>query len=231
MSELLPAVGYVRVSTTEQARDGVSLEVQTSKIRQYCELYGLRLICVLSDGGESGKNLDRPALTEALDLLDQGKAGTLVVAKLDRLTRSVKDLGTLLERYFDERAGKHLCSVADAIDTRTAAGRLVLNVLMSVAQWERETIVERTRNALDHKRSKGERVGGTPYGWFVGEDGRTLVKCPTEQGVIEIMQHFRSFGNSYAAVAERLNRLGYPTKRGGEWRAETIRQVLRRVAR
>jgi site-specific DNA recombinase len=231
--EPLSVVGYVRVSTEEQARDGVSLEAQTLKVRQYCELYGLRLVCVLCDGGESGKNLERPALREALELIDLGKADGLVVAKLDRLTRSVKDLGSLLEGYFDERAGKQLMSVGDSIDTRTAAGRLVLNVLMSVAQWERETIVERTREAIAHKRSKGERVGTVPYGFGLGRDRKTLMPIAEEQIAIDwIVSWHKTYKRSFAWIANWLNESKFETKSGrGRWYASTVAGIFKRAGR
>ena len=127
------AVGYIRVSSDEQATEGVSLDAQRAKVQGYAALYDLDLVAIEVDAGASAKTLDRPALARALGMLDRGEADGLVIAKLDRLSRSVGDWDQLIARYFGERAGKKLWSVADSIDTRTAAGRLVLNVLMSVA--------------------------------------------------------------------------------------------------
>ena len=104
-------------------------------------------------------------------MIRSGKASGLVIAKLDRLSRSVVDWNTLIDGYFGEKAGKQIFSVADSIDTRTAAGRLVLNVLMSVAQWERETIGERTKDALQHKIRNGERCGKVRFGFRLADDG------------------------------------------------------------
>jgi hypothetical protein len=121
----------------------VSLDAQRAKVKAYAELYDLELAEVIVDAGESAKSLDRPGLKRALGMLKAGEAEALLVVKLDRLTRSVVDLGTLVERYF--APGKAaLLSVGEQIDTRSAAGRLVLNVLASVSQWEREAIGERT---------------------------------------------------------------------------------------
>ena len=100
---------------------------------------------------------------------------------MDRLSRSVVDWNDLIDGYFGEKAGKQLFSVADSIDTRTAAGRLVLNVLMSVAQWERETIGERTTAAMQYKRSKNERVGKVPFGYDLAADGVQLIPNEVEQ--------------------------------------------------
>ena len=158
-------VAYLRVSTDKQSDLGVSLEAQQEKAQAYARLYDLDLVEVIIDAGESAKTLDRPGLQRALALLKTGQVEALLVVKLDRLTRSVVDLGKLIETYF--APGKAaLMSVSEQIDTRSAAGRLVLNILASVSQWERETIAERTRDAIKYKQSQGEYIGGhTPYGF------------------------------------------------------------------
>ena len=123
-------IAYVRVSTDKQADRGVSLDAQQAKAKAYAELYDLDIVEVVIDAGVSAKTLDRPGLERALGMLKAGKADALLVVKLDRLTRSVRDLGHLLERYF--APGKAaLLSVGEQIDTRSAGGRLVLNVLAS----------------------------------------------------------------------------------------------------
>jgi site-specific DNA recombinase len=221
-------IGYVRVSTDEQSREGVSLDVQTEKVRLYAQLHDLDLVDVIVDGGISAKTLDRPGLSRILAMLDAGDVGGVVIAKLDRLTRSVVDLGTLLDRYFGERAGKQLFSVGDSIDTRTAAGRLVLNVLMSVSQWERETIVERTRAAVDHKRSKGERIGNVPYGFTLGPDGKQLVPELGEAMTVFLIEFLRYHGWPLRKIAAWLNARTFPTKSGRPWSASTIHTLTRR---
>lgn len=222
-------VGYVRVSTEEQARGGVSIKSQPEKVRGYCDLYGLDLVGVISDDGLSGKSLDRPGLARALAMLDAGEAGGVVVTKLDRLTRSVADLGRLLDGYFGERAGKQLFSVGDQIDTRSAAGRLVLNVLISVAQWERETIVERTMDGLRYKRERGERISGRiPYGADLGPDGKTLVPNEAERDRITAIRSWASRGRSSRRIARLMNERAWPAKGGGRWNESSVRAILKR---
>ena len=137
------AVAYVRVSTEKRAEQGLSLDAQRAKLTAYATLYELDLVAVEVDGGVSAKTLQRPALQRALRRLKAGESDALPVVKLDRLTRSVKDLGVLVETYF--LAGTwSLMSVSEQIHTRTAAGRMVLNILAAVSQWEREAIGERT---------------------------------------------------------------------------------------
>ena len=218
---------YIRVSTDKQAEHGVSLDAQRAKVEAYASLYDLDLVAVLVDAGLSAKSLDRPALSEALALLDSGEADALLVVKLDRLTRSVKDLGTLVERYFARPNGPALMSVSEQIDTRSAAGRLVLNVLASVAQWEREATGERTSAAMAHKRSLGEYTGGrVPFGFRVGADGSTLEPVEEEQAVITETRALRASGLSLRAIGAALERQGYRTRMGGSWAPTQIKRIL-----
>ena len=233
----MDVVGYRRVSTDEQKTEGVSLEAQQWKIQSYCDLYGLTLVGDFVDAGVSAKTLKREGLQAALLALKSGRAEGLVVPKLDRLTRSVSDLAYLLTNYFDEKVGKQLFSVSDQIDTRSASGRLVLNVLTSVAQWERETTVERTQAALDHKRSKGERIGTIPYGYKLDIDGPRnekgklvrLIPAENEQYVIKVLSDlkFRSSA-SYRALAKLLNENQVSTRTGKPWSHTTVAAILKR---
>src|ERR1700682_672916 len=150
-------IGYVRVSTDRQAEQGVSLEAQEAKIRAMATVQGAELIDVIVDGGESAKSLNRPGWQRLMALVNSGKVQAVIVAKLDRLTRSVKDLCGLLELC--EKRKVALISVAEALDTGSAAGRLVITIMGAVSQWQREAIGERTRDALSHKRSQGQRGG------------------------------------------------------------------------
>ena len=160
---LMLTIGYVRVSTDRQAEQGVSLEAQEAKIRAMATVQGAELIDVIVDGGESAKSLNRPGLQRLMGLVNGGKVQAVIVAKLDRLTRSVKDLCGLLELF--EKRKVALISVAEALDTGSAAGRLVITIMGAVSQWEREAIGERTRDALRHKRGNGERVGNIEFGY------------------------------------------------------------------
>ena len=157
---VLRAVGYVRVSTDQQAQEGVSLEAQHVRIRAHCVSQQIQLVDICADEGYSAKSLERPGIKRALDMLRTGKADAIVVVKLDRLTRSVKDLGYLCDSFFREGLPYSLLSVSDSIDTRSAGGKLLLNVLMSVAQWEREAISERTQEAMNELKRQGVHIGG-----------------------------------------------------------------------
>lgn len=220
-------VAYLRVSTDKQADHGVSLDAQRAKVRAYAELYDLDLVAIEVDAGASGKSLaNRPALDRALGMLRRGDAEALLVVKLDRLTRSVRDLADLVDTYFSKRAA--LLSVSEQIDTRSAAGRLVLNVLSSVGQWEREAIGERTAAAMAHLRSEGRFTGGTaaPYGYALSGDGESLDEVAAEQAVIGEARALRAAGLSLRAVAGELAGRGYMARSGRAFNAEQIKRMI-----
>lgn len=217
-------IAYLQVSTDKQADKGISLEAQQDKAKAYASLYDLDLVEVIIDAGESAKTLERPGLQRALSMLKTGQADALLVVKLDRLTRSVVDLGKLIETYF--APGKAaLLSVSEQIDTRSAAGRPVLNILASVSQWERETIAERTRDAMRHKQSQGEYIGGgAPYGFeLVNGD---LVEDSFEQGVIQQARELRDSELSLAAVAKELDRRGIQSRNAKPFAAMQIKRLV-----
>jgi site-specific DNA recombinase len=227
-------IGYIRVSSKEQVDEGVSLAAQRAKLHAYARAMDLELVGIEEDAGVSAKSMvGRAALERALRLLETGAADGILVAKLDRLTRSVRDLGDLVDRYFASKWS--LLSVSDSIDTRTAAGRLVLNVLTSVAQWEREATGERTRDALAHLKAEGVLIGGEPLGLRrtgeIDSDGRrVVVEDELETAAVRRMLEMRAAGGSLRSIARMMREEGHPTKRGGRWVAATVGRVLSRAA-
>lgn len=216
------AVGYVRVSTEQQASEGVSLDAQEEKIRVYASLYGLPLADVVRDEGESAKNLNRPGVQRVLDLVRRQEVGAVIVYRLDRLTRSVRDLGEILNGI--QRAGVALHSVEERIDTDSATGRMLLNVLMSISQWEREVIGERTATALAHLRENGKVFNHVPYGFR--REGDNLIPDEHEQVVIGKIRRLRGQGHSLRRIAAFLNAEGEPTKTGKMWTHVQVSNVL-----
>jgi DNA invertase Pin-like site-specific DNA recombinase len=169
-------------------------------------VHDAELLEVIVDGGESGKSLQRPGIDRLLHLVDRREVQVVIVAKLDRLTRSVRDLAELLARFQKRRVS--LVSVGESLDTGSAAGRLVLNVMASVSQWEREAIGERTKDALRHKKTQGLRVGTVPYGFALGADGKALVPAECEQHVLATITVLRQDGSSVTRIARELNSRG-----------------------
>lgn len=216
----MKVIGYVRVSTEEQAESGLSLAHQKAKIEAYAAAMDFELVGIIEDAGKSAKNLNREGIQAAMKMIATREAEGLVILKLDRLTRSVKDLGALVELF--DKTGAALVSVQDSINTQTAAGRMVLNILGSVAQWEREAIGERTAAALQVKKGRGERVGAIPYGYDLGTDGINLVENSHEQAGLKIIRELRAAGMSLRKIATELSFRGYHPKMGRTWQAKTI---------
>ncbi|MCK5016553.1 MAG: recombinase family protein, partial [Candidatus Peribacteraceae bacterium] len=217
----------VRVSTEDQ-----SVHQQMDAIKGECQAHGHEVIDFIADYGESGKNLDRPGIQDVLRRLPMGEAEGLIVAKLDRLTRSVRDLDRLLTDYFGPCAGGlALVSVAERIDTEHATGRFMLNVLMSVAQWERETIGERTRDALTAKARRGERTGGIPFGMQLAADGVHLEDSPEEQGIVLSVLKLRENGETQRGIVLKLEEAMALSPRSGKpLSLMQVQRILKRAS-
>ena len=137
----------------------------------------------------------------------------------------MKDLCSLLELFEKRRVA--LVSVSESLDTGSAAGRLVLTIMGAVSQWEREAIGERTREALRHKGSKRERVGNIAFGMRLATDGIHVEADPQEQAALVEIRKLRADGLSLRGIAAALNLRGYRTRRGSEWRLESVNRIVR----
>ena len=192
----------------------------------------VKLIDIKADEGISGSTLDRPGLQAALQMLRRSRANTLIVAKLDRLSRSLRDVCTLVEELFgDERY--HLLSLCGMVNTHSAAGRMVLMNLANYNQFEREMISERTRDALQHMKAQGVRLGPAPYGYELSHEvdnkcRRLLVPQAREQEILRKIESLRAEGLKLSEIARRLNEAKIPARRDGIWRKQRISVVLQR---
>lgn len=214
---------YCRVSTSDMARDGVSLDMQEERIRDYCRALDLPVVEVVRDEGHSGKSLDRPGVERLRELVRSGAINGIVIYKLDRLTRSVVDFGMLLAELDGARVA--LLSVKDSLDTSSASGRLVVNIMLSVSQWERETISERTVEALRHVKASGKYLGKPPVGYRV-EAGKLV---PTDRyRLVEKAHALRAEGLTLKAIAERLESDGEATGGGNAaWHPNSVARLLK----
>lgn len=218
-------VGYVRVSTKEQAETKLSLVNQEEKIRAYALAHDHEIARIFNDAAESAKDLNRPAIQELLQEIEKGRVSHVIIYKLDRIIRNVENLGFLLRTF--EKQGVTLSAVVESLDTSTASGRMVVNLLGMIAQWERETIAERTKAALDVKRRRGDKLGGkAPYGYRVRQG--KLLPAPKEQGVLQGILKARRGGRGYQDISEALNEQGVKPRKGKKWYASTIRSICRR---
>jgi DNA invertase Pin-like site-specific DNA recombinase len=175
--------------------------------------------------GESAISLNRPGMERLPAMVEAKQVDVVIITKLDPLTRSVKDLAELLERRVGRKVS--LVSVAESLDPGSAAGRIVINIMTSVSQWEREAIEERTRDAMRHKRAKKERVGNIAYGYRMDEDGKHVAPNPAQQTALSEIQKRRHPGHSMRRVVSELNRQALRTRRGTAWRLEHIAPILK----
>ncbi|MCU1453844.1 MAG: putative resolvase [Acidimicrobiales bacterium] len=203
-------VAYLRVSTAEQADSGLGLDSQRAAIEAECQRRGWTLVGVHVDAGASGKSLrNRDGLADGLAEVRSGRAGTLMVSKLDRLSRSLLDFASLMS---DAQAnGWNLVALDLGIDLSTPAGEFMASVMASAAQWERRIIGQRTRDALVIKRAQGVKLGRPR-------------QLPDETANRILAEH--DAGNGWSSIARRLNAESVPTAHGGrEWYPATVRNV------
>ena len=202
------AIGYMRVSTEEQGDSKAGLEAQESLIREEARRRGMELVDLRYDIA-SGKSLrKRDMLGATLRDMAEGKADVLIAAKLDRLSRSVLDFAGIMETANKE--GWALSILDLSVDTTTTNGKMIMHVMIALAQWERELIGDRTRAALDAVRARGTKLGRRSG---VDDDTRRLIRA------------LRLSGLSWQKVANALEGQGIPTGQGGQWHAATVRRI------
>ena len=221
------AIGYARVSTDEQAREGVSLAAQRSRIRAYAEAKDLNLVDVLSDDGVTGKTLERPGLREMMRRCEQGEIAHVVVWKLDRLTRTTRHLLSLVEDLFLARQVE-LHSVSESLDTSSPHGRFVLTLFGGLAELERGQIAERTKGAMAYKRQLMQPTSHPPLGFRSTGSKERMVAVPDELAIVRRILEFWRRGSSYGRIAAEMNAEAVPTKRGARWYASTVRGIVLR---
>jgi DNA invertase Pin-like site-specific DNA recombinase len=200
--------------TEEQAMSGAGLEAQRAAIAREARRRGWELVETIEDRGYSAKDLRRPGVQEALRALEAGDAKALVVAKLDRLSRSMLDFASLMATA--QKQHWALVALDVAVDTSTPAGEMLVNVLATFSQFERRLIGQRTKEALAAKKAQGVRLGRPPV---------------LPQRVVRRIERERARGNSLQKIADALNAAAVPTAHGGaRWHASTVRGVLARTA-
>jgi len=204
-------IAYSRVSTEEQSVSGLGLDAQRSCLEGEVARRGWEEVSYIVDEGKSGKSLNRPGMTQALEALAAGTANVLVVAKLDRLSRSILDFVTLLDRA--KREGWSLVVLDLGIDMSTPSGQLMANVMASFAEYERQLIGARTASALQAKKAQGFRLGRP---------------VTLDRSVAARIVMLRQQGMSTPKIAALLNQEQVPTARGGsQWFPSTVAGVLR----
>jgi DNA invertase Pin-like site-specific DNA recombinase len=224
----MQAIGYIRVSSEEQSESGLGLEAQREKIKAYCLLKDLELTEIFEDAGVSGgKPLERRAAGARLLNAARKTRAVVVVAKMDRLFRSVADAACTINEF--DRKGIPLVCIAEGFDATNIYGKAMMQVASVFAELERGMIRERTKSAMGVKRSKGQRISRyAPYGSDFN-DGM-LVDNAAERAVIVRMKEWLSAGEGFQQIADRLNAEGVPSKTGGQWIYTSVKSILRKAA-
>lgn len=219
------AIGYIRVSTEQQADEGISLASQRAKIEAWCELNDYELVAIYEDAGISGKTVSkRPQLQMALSEMKKGMA--LIVYSLSRLARSTKNCIEIADEL--KSKGSDLVSLTEKIDTSSAMGEFFFTLIAALGQMERKQIGERTKAALAHKKAIGEKYAPVPFGYKEIEGRLEIVKH--EALLVTEINQKRAAGYTLQSIAHYLNEKGVIGKQGGKWYASSVSCILKRAA-
>jgi DNA invertase Pin-like site-specific DNA recombinase len=221
-SDYVRVIGYVRLSSDERHNTGAGQMAQEQAIRAECRRRGWELVSLERDNGFSGSDLRRPAITRTLLALEKKQADCLMVAKLDRLSRSLFDFASLMERASRERWS--LLALDLPVDTSTPSGEAMALVLSTFAQFERRRIGQRVRDARLQLRATSRSYGTPPYGFT--RAGKRLVPDPGEQQVVAWAWSLYNKDQSFHGIAQQLNAKGLRGKLGGAWTGESVCRVL-----
>ncbi|OIJ08860.1 resolvase [Anaerobacillus arseniciselenatis] len=215
---------YCRVSTDEQAREGVSLHEQQERLKAYCRAMGWSTeVIVYVDDGYSAKNIDRPKLNELISAVKNGEVSQVMVTKLDRISRKLLDLLNLIDLFQEHDVS--FISISESFDTNTPSGRLTLQVLGAVAEFERERIRERVFENMYHAATTGKWLTQSPYGYKLVD--KELVIDEKEAEVVKrVFNLYLEKGLGYYAIAKQLNEEGIPSKYKKDWSIRAIKLML-----
>lgn len=217
---------YIRVSTEEQAKEGFSIHAQKEKLTSYCKINDWDIWDYYIDDGISGKNIvDRPEISRLLSDVKKGSVQNVLIYKLDRLTRSVKDLISLIELF--EQRNCNFSSVTEKLDTSNAVGRMFIKIIGIFAEFERENLAERVSLGYEQKTREGNYTntqGVNGYDYIVGKGN--LVVNEQEKLIVNRIYEMYLEGTSMQKIAKIFNDEKVPTKRGGYWRGSTIKSIL-----
>ena len=219
----IKAAIYTRVSTEDQAKEGFSLDAQLDKLKSYCNARDWIIGGIYIDDGYSGRNVKRPAYIRMIEEMD--KWDTILVIKMDRIHRNSKNFMLMMEQL--KKLGKEFVSMTESLDTSTAMGRFVMDIIQRIAQLESEQIGERVYIGMEQKaRTNGGVLGfNIPYGYDYKEGKLTLNK--SEANIIkDIFEMYRN-KLSMKKIAENLNKNSIPTKLNKTWRSQTISLILK----
>ena len=228
----MKALAYIRVSSHEQI-NGTSLADQEDRIMAYALLKGLQVVGIFSDPGISGSIPlgNRPAGSELIEALAHKVADHVIICKLDRGFRSASDCLTVLESWLKEGVSLHVVDLGgNAVDTASPSGKFMISVLAASCEMERGLIQERCNSGRRARKAQGRRIGEIPFGFSLGEDGKTLMLDRDEQGAITVIRELHCAGVSLRGIARELETKGYRTKKDKTWSHRQVASIIRMAA-
>ena len=227
-SHAVKAVGYVRVSSQEQVEEGASIPRQVEQIQTYCKLKGLGEPEIIIDQGVSGFKSSREGFQRLQELCRARAIKAVIVYDLSRLSRSVRDTLEFVEDTIGKN-GIEFVSLQNDIDTTSPTGKAFLTISAVFNQLYRDEIAHKTREALQHKKKRGEKTGGlVPFGYEL-IDGCKLIPKKGEAQIVRFMHELRQQGLSLREIIKELESRGIETKTGRKvWHPKIVRQILNR---
>lgn len=225
MYEMKKACVYTRVSTDAQGEiDKVSLPEQERMAKAAIESKGWEYVGTYEDNGYTGRNTNRPALQRMLEDVRNGKVDVIVIFKLDRLSRRQRDTLDIIEDVLLVN-DVDLVSLKETLDTTTPWGRAMIGVLSSFNQLESENIAQRTAMGRYATAREGGYAGGKPPLGYQAINGQLII-VPEEAEIVKLIYSLRSEGKTLMGITEELNKRGYRSKKGNEFKHSAIQTVL-----
>ncbi|MFC1835945.1 recombinase family protein [Thermodesulfobacteriota bacterium] len=228
----MKAIGYCRVSSQEQI-EGTSLNYQKEQIETYAKLKKIEIIEIFIDAAISGGTplAKRPEGNRALQALEEGRADSIIITKLDRGFRSASDCLFNVENWEEKGIGLHILNLGgQSIDTSTPTGKFFITVMAGAAELERNLIKERCNEGRKKRKAEGKRIGEVPFGYSLADDGKMLVENNIEQKALNIIWDLHGQGYTLREIARELNRREIASKKGKTWNHSSVHKILKRAA-
>ncbi|MGC9677415.1 cassette chromosome recombinase CcrB [Staphylococcus warneri] len=216
--------GYIRVSTERQV-EGYSIEGQITQIEQYCQFNGYELVDIYADRGISGKSMNRPELQRMLNDAKNGKLDCVMVYKTNRLARNTSDLLTIVEEL--HRQNVEFFSLSERMEVKNSTGKLMLQILASFSEFERNTILENIYTGSHQRALEGYYQGNLPLGYNnIPDNKKELMINQHEANIVKYIFESYAKGHGYRKIANALNHKGYVTKKGNPFSISAVTYIL-----
>lgn len=221
--EKIKVAAYIRVSTLEQSRGGYSLGAQLERLRCFCKAKGWKIVNEYVEDGCSGRDVNRPAYQKMIE--SRSEWDLILVTRMDRIHRNLRNFTAMMDDL--KKWGKEFTSIQESLDTSTAIGRFVSDIIQRISQLESEQIGERVYEGMKQKALTGAGLNGfqCPYGYYFRR-GRLVIHNEESKVIGMIYRNYLDLKSS-TKLAAKLRKKGYPTKKGGRWAPRSVCKILR----